>query len=52
MLELTLLLQSTTSSFNTAATGTGLEWMTIMSVVAPAVVLVAILYAGTKRTVR
>jgi len=31
--------------------GTGLEWMTIMAVVLPAVLLLALVYQGAKSTV-
>lgn len=45
-----VLLQST-STFNAEAHGTGLEWMTIAAVVVPAVLLVALVYLGSKSTV-
>jgi hypothetical protein len=34
-----------------APSGTGLEWMTIAAVIVPALVLVALVYAGRQRTV-
>jgi uncharacterized membrane protein YqiK len=35
----------------TASTGTGLEWMVIASVVVPAVVLVLLIWLGSRNTV-
>jgi uncharacterized membrane protein YqiK len=34
-----------------APSGTGLEWMTIMSVVVPALVIIGLVWAGSKQTV-
>ena len=34
-----------------APTGTGLEWMTIMAVVLPTLVLILLVYQGSKQTV-
>ena len=34
-----------------APVGIGLEWMTIAAVVVPAIVLIALVYAGSSRTV-
>jgi hypothetical protein len=34
-----------------APSGTGLEWMTIMSVVVPALVVIGLVWAGSKQTV-
>ena len=47
-----VLLQTTTSTFNTAAQGTGLEWLTISAVVVPAVLCAVLVYLGTKSTIR
>lgn len=52
MLSLLATLQSAASSFNTEATGTGLEWMTIAAFVVPAILCAALVYIGTKNTVR
>lgn len=50
--SLVVLLQTTTSTFNTAAQGTGLEWLTIAAVVVPAVLCAVLVYLGTKSTIR
>jgi uncharacterized membrane-anchored protein len=50
--SLMALLQTTTSTFNTAAQGTGLEWLTIAAVVVPAVLCAVLVYLGTKSTIR
>jgi len=49
---LAVLLQASTSTFNSAAQGTGLEWLTIAAVVVPAVLCGVLVYLGTKSTVR
>ena len=50
--SLTVLLQTTTSTFNTAAQGTGLEWLTISAVVVPLVLCAVLVYIGTKTKIR
>jgi hypothetical protein len=45
------LLQTAVSFQADAPSGTGLEWLTIASVVVPAVVLVALVYWGAQETV-
>jgi hypothetical protein len=49
---LTAVLLQSTSTFTAEAHGTGLEWMTIASVVVPAVLLVVLIYLGSKSTVK
>ncbi len=44
------LLQEAPSTY--ASAPTGLEWMVVGSIVVPAVLLVAIIYLGSKSTVR
>ena len=53
MLSFLLLLPSLLqANFSTEAPhGTGLEWMTIMSVVVPALTVIVLVYLGSKRTV-
>lgn len=50
MLAVTLLQNAATFQANAPA-GTGLEWLTVGSVLAPAVVLVALVYWGAQETV-
>lgn len=44
-----LLLQNAASY---PSVSTGLEWMTVASVVVPAILLVVLIYLGSKKTVR
>lgn len=46
-----LLLQRTAAFGSGAPLGTGLEWMTVAAVVLPAVLLVLLVYAGSRTTV-
>ena len=48
MLSIPALLQTAVSFQADAPSGTGLEWLTIASVVVPAVVLVALVYWGAQ----
>ncbi|MFO8098229.1 MAG: hypothetical protein R6T83_01245 [Salinibacter sp.] len=45
-----LLAQQSAAFVADAPTGTGLEWMTLAAVIVPALVLVALVYAGSHRT--
>lgn len=45
------LLQRSAAFLPDAPTGTGLEWMTIAAVVVPAVLLVALVWVGRRKTV-
>lgn len=48
---LPLLLQRTAGFQTGAPHGTGLEWMTVGSVVVPALLLILFVYLGTEQTV-
>jgi hypothetical protein len=51
MILATTVLQEAATSQANASTGTGLEWLTVGSVVIPAVLLVVLVYWGARETV-
>lgn len=46
-----VLIQQTAAFATDAPVGTGLEWMTLAAVIVPAVVLIALVFAGRDGTV-
>ncbi|MFB6273244.1 MAG: hypothetical protein ABEL51_10160 [Salinibacter sp.] len=49
---LALWISQTSAAFDaTAPTGTGLEWLTVGSILVPAVLLVVLVYLGAEETV-